>query len=65
MGSPPGPADHVETVAAFQGEHSIDHQPYTDAVGLIEAIGDEEWRASSADRSSASGMDMGDSMGQG
>jgi hypothetical protein len=46
-------------MAVFQQEHDLDHQPYTEALGSDNPVGDEEWRASAAYKSSASGTDMG------
>ena len=63
IGSPHGPADHLVAMTAFQQEHSLGCQPYTVALGLINPVGDKEWRASSADKRSASGTYMGDGRG--
>ena len=65
MGLPPSPVYHLAAIAAFQREAVIGPQPYAEAVGLITAVGDEEWRASSGDTSGAADADMGPDMGQG
>ena len=65
MGSPPSPAYRLAAMAAFQREAGTGPQPYTEAAGLITAVGDEEWKVGSGDTSRAASADMGPDMGQG
>ena len=65
MGSSPSPAYHLAAMAAFQRKADIGTQPYTEATGLITAVGDEDWKVCSGDTSGAAHADMGPDMGQG
>ena len=59
IGLPSSPAYHLVAMAVFKREAGIGPQLYTEAVRLITAVGDEEWRADSADTSGAIDADMG------